>query len=169
MGNAETESLDAGAIAYREKLEGLGLNQSSFAEMMANLGDNRELSTILRSVQRMATGEARVSGEMHVILTLAMREVSRAKRLAEATEWHAYGDQGGITANVQGVDLSIVPQTRGRYSIYARYVAEGPNGYSPPAAHWRHGLKEAKIRAIQAVDETLDSIERIRAERESRV
>lgn len=151
------------AARFREAITGLELNQSRFAGLMNALGDRREMKTILRSIQRMAGEEARVSGEMQVILTLLEREQARAQRLVAATEWRPRGD-GGYVAEIQGVRLSISPQSRGRWQIHAQHVAEGPGGYSPSIPHWRNSLEEAKLRAVLAVDETLDHIERIKAE-----
>jgi hypothetical protein len=37
------------------------------------LGDDRPYATILRSVMRMATGEAKASGEMKVLMTVMRR------------------------------------------------------------------------------------------------
>lgn len=153
-------SESAEAAKFREVIAGLELNQSRFAGLMSALGDRREMKTILRSIQRMAGEAARVSGEMQVILTLLEREQARAQRLADATEWRARAD-GGYVAEIQGVRLTLSPQSRGRWQIHAQYVAEGPGGYSPSIPHWRGSLEEAKLRAVLAVDETLDHMERI--------
>jgi hypothetical protein len=149
------------AERYREAMEELRLNQSSLAKRLATLGDRREFSTILRSVQRMANGEARVSGEMQAIVTLLSRDQLRASRIAKETSWEAYGNDGGITATLQSVRLSIMPQSRGRWLIHAQYVGDGKPGYSPPIPHWRSNLEDAKVRAVFAVDETLDHMAEI--------
>jgi len=86
------------------------------------------------------------------------------RRGQQTTQW-TERDNGGLTAEIQGVILTLHPQSRGRWSIHARHVAEGPDGYSPSIPHWRSSLKAAKILAVLAVDETLDHIERIKAER----
>lgn len=157
------EGTNSGAASFKAAIDTLDLNQSSFAGLLAELGDSRELKTILRSVQRMAGAEARVSGEMHVILTLLERDRARARRVAEATEW-TERDGGGFSAEIQGVRLTISPQNRDRWSIHARHVADGPDGYSPSVPHWRNSLADAKVRAVMAVDETLDHVERIAME-----
>jgi hypothetical protein len=43
---------------------------------MKELGDDREFKNILRSIQRMVAGDARVSGEMRALLGL-MEEIKR--------------------------------------------------------------------------------------------
>lgn len=137
---------------FRAAIDELQLSQRALAAKMSALGDKRSFDTILRGVQRMATGKARVSGEMQVILTQLRRERARAKRLVEGTVW-TQGD-GFLTAEIDGVALSLSPQTRGRWQIHARLAA--PKGYSPPIPHWRSSLEEAKLRAVLCIDETLD-------------
>ena len=68
------------AAWFKTMLDELGETQSSLARLMHRKGDDRQPATILRTIQRMATGEARVSGEMRVILTM----MSRAKKRAVA-------------------------------------------------------------------------------------
>jgi hypothetical protein len=68
------------AAWFRAALEELGETQSSLARLMHRKGDDRKLNTILRTIQRMATGDARVSGEMRVILTMMQRAKDRAVR-----------------------------------------------------------------------------------------
>ncbi len=153
---------DEDAELLRESLDELSLNQTNLAQLMTELGDAREMKTILRSIQRMAGRDAKLSGEMQVILTLLKREQSRARRVVEATKWTE--DDGRLTAVIQGVKVRLTPQSRGRWSIHARYVADGPDGYSPEIPHWRNSLDEAKLRAVLAVEETLDDLEKIAAQ-----
>ena len=49
---------------FRAMLEELGETQASMARLMKRKGDDRQPETIARHMRRMATGEARVSGEM---------------------------------------------------------------------------------------------------------
>jgi len=56
------------AAWFREKLAALGISQSGLARLMLERGDDRQMATILRSLGRMASGEARVSGEMRALL-----------------------------------------------------------------------------------------------------
>jgi len=59
---------------FRAMLKEIGETQSGLARLMQRNGDDRQAATILRNIQRMANGEARVSGEMRVILTMISRE-----------------------------------------------------------------------------------------------
>lgn len=56
------------AAWFRAKLEKLGIGQSELARLMLAHGDDRQFKTILRSLSRMASGDARVSGEMRALL-----------------------------------------------------------------------------------------------------
>jgi hypothetical protein len=68
------------AAWFRAALEALGETQSSLARLMKRKGDDRQPNTILRNIQRMASGDARVSGEMRVILTMMQRAKDRGER-----------------------------------------------------------------------------------------
>jgi hypothetical protein len=63
---------------FRAMLEELGETQASMARLMKRKGDDRQPETIARHMRRMATGEARVSGEMRVILTMMLRAKKRS-------------------------------------------------------------------------------------------
>ncbi len=53
---------------FRARIAALGLTQSGLARRMKQLGDDRDEKNILRSIQRMVAGDARVSGEMRALL-----------------------------------------------------------------------------------------------------
>jgi hypothetical protein len=57
----------------RARIAALGMTQSSLARRMKELGDDRDEKNILRSIQRMVAGDARVSGEMRALLGLLER------------------------------------------------------------------------------------------------
>ncbi len=52
----------------RERIAKLGMTQTGLARRMRELGDDRDEKNILRSIQRMIAGDARVSGEMRAML-----------------------------------------------------------------------------------------------------
>jgi hypothetical protein len=68
------------AAWFRAELEALGLTQTGLAKWLKKRGDDRQPATILRHVQRMANGEARVSGEMRVILSMMRSGAERQKK-----------------------------------------------------------------------------------------
>lgn len=72
------------AAWFRKALAELGETQASMARLMKREGDDRQSETIARHMRRMATGEARVSGEMRVILTMMRRVSGRTVRNAAA-------------------------------------------------------------------------------------
>lgn len=73
----ETEHLRRGvtgtpesAAWFRAQLEAIGQTTTGLSKWMAKRGDDRRPGTIQRHIQRMASGEVRVSGEMRVILSM---------------------------------------------------------------------------------------------------
>ena len=46
----------------------MGFSQSSFARFLKDMGDDRTELTILRSIQRMVSGDHRISGEMRALI-----------------------------------------------------------------------------------------------------
>ena len=72
------------ANEFRAFLAEIGESQSGFARTLKRMGDDRQKGTILRHVQRMATGEARISGEMRVIMSIFRN--SRRKRGGQKAE-----------------------------------------------------------------------------------
>lgn len=71
------------AAWFRAELEALGMTQSGLAKWLQKRGDDRKPATILRHVQRMANGEARVSGEMRVILSMMRAGKKKAEKRVE--------------------------------------------------------------------------------------
>jgi hypothetical protein len=55
---------------FKQALADLGIGTNALSKIMRNLGDDRPRENIRRNVQRMATGETRVSGEMRAMLNL---------------------------------------------------------------------------------------------------
>ncbi len=66
---------------FRARIVALGLTQSGLARRMKQLGDDRDEKNILRSIQRMIAGDARVSGEMRALLGL-MEEADGTRQAA---------------------------------------------------------------------------------------
>ena len=58
------------AAWFRDKMAALKLSRSDLACLMIDHGDDRLPKTIMRNFQRMANGDARVSGEMRALLGL---------------------------------------------------------------------------------------------------
>ena len=71
------------AAWFRERLHVLGIGQSALARLMLEHGDDRQLATILRSLGRMANGDARVSGEMRALLGVMSERQAKVAATAE--------------------------------------------------------------------------------------
>ena len=61
------------ATEFREALAEAGLTQSGMARWMMAHGDTRTEATVLRGLNRLATGKIPMSGEMRVVLHLMNR------------------------------------------------------------------------------------------------
>lgn len=78
------------AAWFRAMLAELGETKGSMARFMLRNGDDRQKATILRNIERMANGEARVSGEMRVVLTMRANALKK-RRKAEAANPAGHG------------------------------------------------------------------------------
>lgn len=67
------------AAWFCAKLDELGLGLSALVRLMLAHGDDRQPATILRTLRRMASGEARVSGEIRALLGV-LAEAARRDR-----------------------------------------------------------------------------------------
>ena len=65
------------ATWFRTQLLELGFTQGAFARFMVRRGDTRPKRNVLRSIQRMCAGQARVPREMCVLLGLMLRSKQR--------------------------------------------------------------------------------------------
>ena len=70
---------------FRSKLGELKMSQANLARYMLAHGDDRQLTTILRSLSRMASGDARVSGEMRVLLSMLETVFNQDERIERLT------------------------------------------------------------------------------------
>jgi hypothetical protein len=55
---------------FKQALASLGVGTNALSKIMKQLGDDRPRDNIRRNLQRMATGEARVPGEMRAMLNM---------------------------------------------------------------------------------------------------
>jgi hypothetical protein len=140
--------------AFRKALDDLGETQSGLALRMQRLGDRRPLDTILRGVQRMASGETRVSGEMQVLLKMMDRERQRAKYESSTIPWSLVAN-GCVTAKTRDFTISLAPESKGRWRVSVVHV----DGHSPPIPAWQPNLEEAKIKSLLCVDDALADLQ----------
>lgn len=84
------------AAWFRGRLDKLELGQSELARTMIRHGDDRQFDTILRSLRRMASGDARVSGEMRAMLDMLEHNqaLNRLVELLQSGELRPWEDRG---------------------------------------------------------------------------
>jgi hypothetical protein len=148
------------AVAFRERIAAIHETQQGLAKRMRELGDSRPFSTVLRGVQRMATGDTRVSGEMQVILSLLAREVERQKAEVDALTWEVDAE-GAVRTKSMGFTITMYPERSG-YRIYVR--EETPDGYCAPWPRFPQGIEAAKLKAMETLHEAIADLKIIRKE-----
>jgi hypothetical protein len=86
------------AAWFRAELEALGQTQAGFAKWMKRRRDDRPLANIERHIQRMVSGQNRVSGEMRVILNMMRKGAAKAEKAAQArATQQGYGSEQDLT------------------------------------------------------------------------
>ncbi len=132
-------------------LEEISFTPHELLKWMNLRGDYRDSSASIRSIQRIISGETRVSGTMMVLVKSLVRQHRRLKAQHPNIEW-SITEYGIHCAEVDGWMVSISPQSKGRWLLSCR---KGPNndGYSPPFGRWLDSLDEAKNKALMAVEE----------------
>lgn len=70
------------AALFRSFLDDIGETQNSFMRILLRLGDHRPKATIVRSIQRMCSGENKISGEMKVLMTIFRNSRRRRSKAA---------------------------------------------------------------------------------------
>jgi sugar phosphate isomerase/epimerase len=98
------------AAEFRAFLAEIGATQSGFARTLRRLGDDRAKATIVRHVERMATGAARISGPMRVIMSVFRNSHrKRLRRAATATATPARADASGVSGAPSIQLANLVP------------------------------------------------------------
>jgi len=138
--------------AFQEEVRELGAYPMELAERLHKLGDYRPFETTLRGIQRMLSGETRVSGEMKALVTMMLRQRRRLQRQHANLIWTRLpGDNYSTVAD--GFRISLSPQTRGRWHISVVHVE---SGYSHPWPRWQESLEAAKLMALTTVEDATD-------------
>ncbi|GBQ28876.1 hypothetical protein AA12717_3082 [Gluconacetobacter sacchari DSM 12717] len=91
------------------------LTTADLSKLMRNFGDTRDYSTIMRSIQRMLSGEVKVSGEMMVILHMLLAQHLRLKQHYPNVMWEKTPDGRHLT-EVAGYRITLVPE-RNKWKI----------------------------------------------------
>ncbi|BCG98695.1 hypothetical protein MesoLj131b_06950 [Mesorhizobium sp. 131-2-5] len=129
---------------------------ADLAAFMDKNRDYRDFSATIRSIQRMLSGETRVSGEMMVIVNMLLRQHRRLKAKYPNLQWQR-NEHGVHSAQVEGWFVYVSPQTRGRWRLEC---SSGPSrsDYSPSWGRWLDSLEEAKEKALVCVEEGMNDL-----------
>ncbi|MDQ0317352.1 hypothetical protein [Amorphus orientalis] len=144
----------------RAALDELSLSPAELADLLYKRGDYRDFQARIRSIQRMISGESRVSGEMSVICNMLLRQQRRLLLKYPDIEWKKEAN-GNYYSTIEDWNVVICPQSRGRWQVVCRKGPE-PNGYSPPFSRYLSSLEEAKKKAPIYVEEGMNDIAEIR-------
>jgi hypothetical protein len=142
-----------------EGLEELMLTPGELVHKLQKFGDDREFTVVKRSLDRMISGETKVSPEMSVIVEMLLRQHRRLKDRHAEVSWEI-SEHGTHQAIIDGWYVYLSPQTKGRWILSC---ASGPNrsDYSPPFGHWLSSLAEAKHKALVEVEEGMNELSEI--------
>ena len=105
------------AAWFREQLEALGIGNSALARAMIENGDDRQFDTIVRGLRRMATGKARVSGEMRALLTMMRSNPAQGRRGRAPKPFE-------FTLTPQEIALLQAPADEGGHQAYHKRLIE---------------------------------------------
>lgn len=149
----------------KEFIEGLAelrLKPSDLAAKLEKFGDDRSFKSIIRSIDRVVSGETNVSSEMSVIVSMLLRQHRRLKKRNSDITW-TINEHGTYQTKIDGWYVYISPQTRGRW-ILSCYAGPSRENYSPPFGRWLDSLEEAKHKAPVEVEEGMNELAEIEYE-----
>lgn len=149
---------------FVDGLRELRLLPSDLVRKLEKYGDDRSFKTILRSIERMISGETKVSPEMSVIMSMLLRQNRRLKERYGTLNWRIT-EHGSHHATVEDWHVYLSPQTRGRWVLSC---AAGPSreDYSPPFGRWLDSLDEAIDKALVEVEDGMSDLAEIHHEAE---
>lgn len=85
----DIEVRKADSAEFRAFLAEMGESHGGFARTLIRLGDHRPKATIVRSIERMVSGDHKISGEMRVIMTVFRNSRRRRNAAQEAAQTNA--------------------------------------------------------------------------------
>ncbi|GGH45963.1 hypothetical protein GVY41_03065 [Frigidibacter albus] len=149
---------------FIDGLAELQLRPWDLAAKLERFGDDRPFKAIIRSIDRMMSGETKVSPEMSVIVEMLLRQHRRLTKRHGGLDW-TLTEHGSYQAEVDGWYVYLSPQTRGRWILGC---SSGPSrqDYSPPFGRWLDSLAEAKHKALVEVEEGMNEYAAIEHENE---
>ncbi len=138
------------AAEFRAALDEIGESQAGLVRLMIGHGDDRSPETIRRHLQRMASGEARLSGEMRVVLDFLRRGRRKAAEAAAAFDWVRREDGAITTTTSDGWVILLLPQSRGRWCVLVRHLA---SGFEVSFPRWQDTSDAAQSVAMATLDQ----------------
>lgn len=136
---------------FNAALRELNFSAADLLHWMSKRGDYRDSAATMRSIQRMASGETRVSGEMMVLVNMLLRQYRRLNARHPNLVWQK-NERGGYSTQIDGWYVYIHPKSKGRWLLECSC---GPSreDFSPEWGRWLDFLEEAQNKALMYVEE----------------
>jgi hypothetical protein len=148
-------------VLFKALLDELDERPTELAKRLIDFGDYRSGPTILRSIQRMASGDTAVSGEMLVIVKMLVNQQRQRNQREIALDWQRQPN-GGWSVTVDGFIITLRPESKARWSINLVYIK---TGYSPSWPAWQPSLEAAKRKAMTCLADGLLEVSELAAGR----
>ncbi|WPU98444.1 hypothetical protein SNE26_20675 [Mucilaginibacter sp. cycad4] len=129
---------------FTAQFEELGLTPLELASRLKTWGDHRTHDAIIRSIQRMLSGDTGVSGEMKVLVNMLTYLQHLEDEQNTGLQWMKM-PSGGYIGKAGDFMLNLSPQSKGRWHIS---IVHQPSGYSHPWPSWQNDLESAKRKAL---------------------
>ncbi len=144
---------------FRALIAELDETPTELAARLKHLGDHRTVSAISRSIQRMASGDAGVSGEMLLIAKLLIRQQRVRDQRYSNLQWRRHPNNVH-SATVDGFTITLSPKTKERWHVN---LVHDRTKYSPPWPSWQPDLETAKKKALTCLFDAQNDLAEIEA------
>jgi hypothetical protein len=148
---------------FSDALEEISFTPGELLSWMSRRGDYRDGSAKIRGIQRLMSGETRVSGPMMVLVHTLVRQHRRLKARHPDIKW-TVNEYGTHSTQIDGWHVYIYPKSKGRWLLLCR-SGPNPDDYSPPFGRWLDTLEEAKNKALMSVEEGMADLAEIELSR----
>lgn len=146
-------------IEFMKTLKEISFTPDELLKWMSRRGDYRDRSASIRGIQRMMSGETRVSGPMMVLVNTLVRQHRRLKARHPNLAW-SINEHGTYTAQVDSWHVYIARQSKGRWLLSCSSGLSHED-YSPPFGRWLDSLEEAQNKALMSVEEGMAELAEI--------
>lgn len=143
---------------YRDLVSKLEMKPTELAKRLHALGDFRSSATIMRSIQRMSSGETAVSADSLVLMRVLVLQQQMRERAHAEVQWKSHPNRVWKTT-LDGFRVTLLPQSNDRWLIN---LEDEKTGFSPQWQPWVTGLDAAKRKVLVCVaDGLLDMFENL--------